>query len=131
MGLWNWTKSVFTDVDEDEERARGEVAEAGLDREAAKDREKYGEDWYRQYKKHDPLDDVYLDGQSEFETGFEEELDARASAYGEFGDKVISKTVGTVWRTVPLWVWLGLAVAAVVYFWPLIRVAMKIRPKTK
>lgn len=133
MGVWNWIKTQATGVDEDEEIAREAWLEPAVDKQAKISAAKYADtvpDYQAQYDKHDKLDDVYEHG-SEFNIGFEQELDARASALGSFGDKAISKTLATIWRAVPLWVWLAVIVGAVFYFWPVIRTVLKARPKGK
>lgn len=47
---------------------------------------------------------------------FTDELDARASALGAAGDSVITKTLATIFRAVPWWVWIALAVGGFFYF---------------
>ena len=36
------------------------------------------------------------------------------------GDSLIGGTLKTILRAVPVWLWIGLIVAAVVYFWPIL-----------
>lgn len=121
MGLWNWVKTQATGVDEDAEMARADSVENALRVEDAKDRDKYGEDWYRLTQERLDAENTYQNG-SEYEPGFGQGLDegannvanAVAVPFRVAGEGIGAVVKGT-WKGVPTWIWLALG--AVLFFY--------------
>lgn len=57
---------------------------------------------------------------SEVSDDFYEGLGEGADYLRRGGDSLIGGLLGTALRAVPVWVWIALAVAAAVYFWPVL-----------
>lgn len=114
MGLYNFFRTALTGVDVDEEQAKADAAGLQLS------------ELNRRYADADErnarlaADDSH-NFAGQVDQAFTDELGERADALRRGGDSLIGGTLRTLLRAVPVWVWIGLVLAALAYFWPTLR----------
>lgn len=115
IGLWANGETADTT------QATSDRLDAERQRMNQDDRQTYGEDWYQQTVKNDQASrqDVAGDINAGWDEGYAEGeqnlTNAVAAPFKLVGDASGSILKG-VWKGVPLWVWIGLAVGAFFYF---------------
>lgn len=106
MGLLSWWHNA------DEEQARSDAADARLQALNAEDRQRYGEDWYRETQRNLNRDtsayghDVGREIDDAFDDGWNDGLDNLTStARKPFG--FVGDVAGALLKALPWWLWLA------------------------